>query len=269
MPFLFVGPMGVVDSRVSDFAITHQFLFFEFLFGPRESSTPRICNYASISFLQVFVWPMVIVDSPHLHLRINAMLFLCSYFCWALGSRRLPRFPCSRADILCLIFVGPMGVLDSRVSDLGDVCVPRQKWKGVQQDLCATPVFPKRMGVQRVYNTQSGICVQRPKMFEERNRLKLVLACQDPSVFNALAKIYVDSNTNPKQFLKENNVRFATFCLGRLTDIHIALRASSCWKFCEVRDPYIAYAKVFAMMSSSLLPTITIFPCSSNNLVIS
>ena len=29
---------------------------------------------------------------------------------------------------------------------------------------------------------------------------------QDPAVFNAVAKIYIDSNNNPEAFLKENNV---------------------------------------------------------------
>ena len=51
---------------------------------------------------------------------------------------------------------------------------------------------------------------------ETRNRLKLILpwlearvqaGSQDSAVFNALAKIYIDSNNNPEQFLKENNVR--------------------------------------------------------------
>ena len=56
-------------------------------------------------------------------------------------------------------FVGPTGVLDSRVSDLGGMCntqsgnvwmvrVPRQKWKRVQ-----------RKGVQHL----NGICVSRTK----------------------------------------------------------------------------------------------------------
>jgi clathrin heavy chain len=51
---------------------------------------------------------------------------------------------------------------------------------------------------------------------EQRNRLKLILpwlearvqaGSQDSAVFNAIAKIYIDSNNNPEQFLKENNVR--------------------------------------------------------------
>jgi len=50
---------------------------------------------------------------------------------------------------------------------------------------------------------------------EQRNRLKLILPWlearvqagnQDPAIFNAIAKIYIDSNNNPEQFLKENNV---------------------------------------------------------------
>jgi clathrin heavy chain len=50
---------------------------------------------------------------------------------------------------------------------------------------------------------------------EQRNRLKLILpwleahiqsGSQYSAVFNAVAKIYIDSNNNPKQFLKENNV---------------------------------------------------------------
>jgi hypothetical protein len=50
---------------------------------------------------------------------------------------------------------------------------------------------------------------------EQRNRLKLILpwlkahiqsGSQDSAVFNAMAKIYINSNNNPKQFLKENNI---------------------------------------------------------------
>ena len=51
---------------------------------------------------------------------------------------------------------------------------------------------------------------------EKRNRLKMILpwlelrlqeGSQDPSIYNALAKIYIDSNNNPEAFLKENTVR--------------------------------------------------------------
>jgi clathrin heavy chain len=51
---------------------------------------------------------------------------------------------------------------------------------------------------------------------EERNRLKLILpwlearvqaGSQDTAIFNAIAKIYIDSNNNPESFLKDNNVR--------------------------------------------------------------
>lgn len=50
---------------------------------------------------------------------------------------------------------------------------------------------------------------------EQRNRLKLLLpwlnmrvtdGSQDPEVYNALAKIYIDTNNNPEPFLKENEV---------------------------------------------------------------
>lgn len=50
---------------------------------------------------------------------------------------------------------------------------------------------------------------------EQRNRLKLLLpwlnmrvteGSTDPEVYNALAKIYIDTNNNPEPFLKENEV---------------------------------------------------------------
>ncbi|KAG9312892.1 hypothetical protein JVU11DRAFT_6325 [Chiua virens] len=69
---------------------------------------------------------------------------------------------------------------------------------------------------------------------EQRNRLKLILpwlearvqsGSQDPPVFNAMAKILIDSNNNPETFLKENNL-YEPLVVG---------------KFCEARDPYLAY----------------------------
>ena len=51
------------------------------------------------------------------------------------------------------------------------------------------------------------------------NRLKLILpwleakvqsGSQDPAVYNAIAKIYIDSNNNPEASLKENNVSLVT-----------------------------------------------------------
>ena len=74
---------------------------------------------------------------------------------------------------------------------------------------------------------------------ESRNRLKLLLPFleatlasgnQQQAVFNALAKIYIDSNNNPEKFLKENDL-YDTIVVG---------------KYCEKRDPnlaYIAYRK--------------------------
>ncbi|PPQ65881.1 hypothetical protein CVT24_011212 [Panaeolus cyanescens] len=69
---------------------------------------------------------------------------------------------------------------------------------------------------------------------EQRNRLKLILpwleirvqsGSQDPAVYNAMAKIFIDSNNNPQAFLKENNL-YEPLVVG---------------KFCEARDPYLAY----------------------------
>ncbi|GAA5870209.1 hypothetical protein JCM8547_006917 [Rhodosporidiobolus lusitaniae] len=69
---------------------------------------------------------------------------------------------------------------------------------------------------------------------EKRNRLKLILPWleakiaagqQEPAIYNALAKIYIDSNNNPEAFLKENNI-YDPLTVG---------------KYCEKRDPYLAY----------------------------
>ncbi|KAI8065286.1 hypothetical protein BC940DRAFT_334946 [Gongronella butleri] len=70
-------------------------------------------------------------------------------------------------------------------------------------------------------------------MVEERNRLKMLLpwlnqrateGSQDPDVYNALAKIYVDTSNNPEPFLKENNF-YDPRTIG---------------KYCEKRDPFLA-----------------------------
>ena len=69
---------------------------------------------------------------------------------------------------------------------------------------------------------------------ERRNRLKLLLpfleraleqGSQDPAVYNALAKIYIDSNNDPEKFLKENSL-YDSLTVG---------------KYCEKRDPYLAF----------------------------
>ncbi|RUS20583.1 clathrin, heavy polypeptide, isoform CRA_b, partial [Endogone sp. FLAS-F59071] len=69
---------------------------------------------------------------------------------------------------------------------------------------------------------------------EKRNRLKLLLpwleirvndGSQDPSIYNALAKIYIDTNNNPEPFLKENDL-YDPRTIG---------------KYCEKRDPYLAF----------------------------
>lgn len=74
---------------------------------------------------------------------------------------------------------------------------------------------------------------------ESRNRLKILLPFleatlasgnQQQAVYNALAKIYIDNNSRPEQFLTENDL-YDTLVVG---------------KYCEKRDPnlaYIAYRK--------------------------
>lgn len=76
---------------------------------------------------------------------------------------------------------------------------------------------------------------------EKRNRLKLILPWleariamgqQEPALYNAMAKILIDSNHNPEAFLKENTI-YDPLVVGR---------------YCEKRDPtlaYIAYARGF------------------------
>ncbi len=74
---------------------------------------------------------------------------------------------------------------------------------------------------------------------ESRNRLKILLpfletclttGIQQQAVYNALAKIYIDSNNDPEKFLKQND-QYDTLTVG---------------KYCEKRDPnlaFIAYQK--------------------------
>ncbi|KAJ1548234.1 hypothetical protein HK096_008280 [Nowakowskiella sp. JEL0078] len=69
---------------------------------------------------------------------------------------------------------------------------------------------------------------------EKRNRLKMLLqwlearvmeGSQDPQVYNAVAKIYIDTNSNAERFLKENQF-YQPLVVG---------------KYCEKRDPYLAF----------------------------
>eukprot|EP00824_Muranothrix_gubernata_P004637 TRINITY_DN15925_c0_g1_i1.p1 TRINITY_DN15925_c0_g1~~TRINITY_DN15925_c0_g1_i1.p1 ORF type:complete len:1721 (+),score=473.39 TRINITY_DN15925_c0_g1_i1:271-5163(+) len=69
---------------------------------------------------------------------------------------------------------------------------------------------------------------------ERRNRLKILLGWlearanegnQEPATHNALAKIYIDTNNNPEQFLQGNQ-----FYDSRVVG-----------KYCEKRDPYLAF----------------------------
>lgn len=68
---------------------------------------------------------------------------------------------------------------------------------------------------------------------ESRNRLKILLpfleaalnsGYQQHAIYNALAKIYIDSNNNPEKFLKEND-QYESLTIG---------------KYCEKRDPNLA-----------------------------
>jgi len=69
---------------------------------------------------------------------------------------------------------------------------------------------------------------------EKRNRLKLILqwlearsgeGIQEPALYNALAKIYIDTNNNAEQFLV-NNPYYDSRVVG---------------KYCEKRDPHLAF----------------------------
>lgn len=69
---------------------------------------------------------------------------------------------------------------------------------------------------------------------EKRNRLKLLLpylefrikeGSLDTPIFNAIAKIYIDTNNNAEYFLKENKF-YDALVVG---------------KYCEKRDPYLAF----------------------------
>ncbi|KAJ3372990.1 hypothetical protein HDU91_001672 [Kappamyces sp. JEL0680] len=69
---------------------------------------------------------------------------------------------------------------------------------------------------------------------EKRNRLKICLpwleykareGSQDVEVYNALGKIYIDTNNNPEGFLKENQF-YNALVVG---------------KYCEKKDPYLAF----------------------------
>jgi clathrin heavy chain len=94
-------------------------------------------------------------------------------------------------------------------------------------------------GLLATVNHQSVPIDELVAEVEKRNRLKLLLPFleatlaagnQQQAVYNALAKIYIDSNNNPEKFLKEND-QYDTLVVG---------------KYCEKRDPnlaYIAYRK--------------------------
>lgn len=115
---------------------------------------------------------------------------------------------------------------------------------------------------------------------ESRNRLKLILpwleariqgGSQDPAVYNAIAKIYIDSNNNPESFLKDNNVRkfvniSVNFCstiffssMNHLLSASTARNAILIW--------HISHMPKVSVMRSSLRLRTRIL-CSSSRLVI-
>lgn len=115
---------------------------------------------------------------------------------------------------------------------------------------------------------------------ESRNRLKLILpwleariqgGSQDPAVYNAIAKIYIDSNNNPESFLKDNNVRkfvniSVNFCSTIFfSSMNHSLSASTARN--AILILHISHMpKVSVMRSSLRLQTRTL--CSSSRLVI-
>jgi clathrin heavy chain len=90
---------------------------------------------------------------------------------------------------------------------------------------------------------------------EKRNRLKLILPWlesriqqgqTDPAIYNAVAKIAIDSNNNPEAFLKENNVsldmQFVLYAAAHPADTLLQIyEPLVVGKYCEKRDPYLAY----------------------------
>lgn len=91
---------------------------------------------------------------------------------------------------------------------------------------------------------------------ESRNRLKLLLPFlestlqqgnQQQAVYNALAKIYIDSNSNPEQWLKDND-QYDTLQVG---------------KYCEKRDPNLAFIAYSKGQNDLELISITVSPDKS------
>jgi clathrin heavy chain len=111
---------------------------------------------------------------------------------------------------------------------------------------------------------------------EARNRLKLILpwlesriqgGSQDPALYNAMAKIFIESNNNPEKFLKENNVSTP---VPNLYKQYINIASSYTTRLQsegtvrnEIPTLHTSHTpRVFVMMSSS--PLLTTTPCTSN-----
>jgi len=115
---------------------------------------------------------------------------------------------------------------------------------------------------------------------EARNRLKLILpwlesriqaGSQDPALYNAMAKIFIESNNNPEKFLKENNVSSSTFFSGQCVDGDRSFMTRSQSESTARNGIHILHTshtqRVFAMTSS--FPSQTTIPCTSSRLDIS
>lgn len=67
-------------------------------------------------------------------------------------------------------------------------------------------------------------CFSRTKLLLPWLETRVHDGSTDPAIHNALAKIYIDSNSNPEKFLRENP--------------HYDSRVVG--KYCEKRDPHLA-----------------------------
>jgi clathrin heavy chain len=113
---------------------------------------------------------------------------------------------------------------------------------------------------------------------EARNRLKLILpwlesriqgGSQDPALYNAMAKIFIESNNNPEKFLKENNVSAPTSLLyEQYINLGVSfttrLQSESIVRNVTLTSRTSHMPKASAMMSSS--PSPTTIPCTSSRL---
>ncbi|KAG5220979.1 Clathrin heavy chain [Salix suchowensis] len=116
------------------------------------------------------------------------------------------------------------------------------------------------------------VYVQRGLLASVTGNFPLTSSCmngsQDPAIYNAIAKISIDSNSNPEQFLKENNVR--TLLIPpplAMTDAYssLAIRATSRY-LVKRRQPEL-WLKFSYPTTCTAVPLLTRYrPCPSNTL---